>query len=73
MKRRTFLLGLLAILPLASEARGSRGGYRSSGRTYRPRGSGGYGGSGGGSSGGCGSRGGPGYRKANGKCASWKD
>ncbi len=22
---------------------------------------------------GCGSRGGPGYRKANGKCASWKD
>lgn len=27
----------------------------------------------GGGSGGCGSRGGPGYRKANGKCASWKD
>ena len=23
--------------------------------------------------GGCGSHGGPGYRKANGKCASWKD
>ena len=22
--------------------------------------------------GGCGSRGGPGYRKANGKCASWR-
>ena len=27
----------------------------------------------GGSSGGCGSRGGPGYRKANGQCASWRD
>ena len=25
------------------------------------------------SSGGCGSRGGPGYRKANGRCASWRD
>lgn len=25
------------------------------------------------SSGGCGSRGGPGYRKANGQCASWSD
>ena len=25
------------------------------------------------SSGGCGSRGGPGYRKANGQCASWRD
>lgn len=23
--------------------------------------------------GGCGSKGGPGYRKANGKCASWRD
>ena len=31
------------------------------------------GGSQGGGSKGCGSRGGPGYRKANGKCASWKD
>lgn len=27
----------------------------------------------GGGHGGCGSRGGPGYRKPNGKCASWKD
>lgn len=36
----------------------------------RPSGGDAYGG---GRSGGCGSRGGPGWRKANGKCASWRD
>lgn len=70
MKRRTFLLGLLTLLPIAVHAKG--GSRSGGGRRYKA--SGGYGGgSGGGNSGGCGSRGGPGYRKANGRCASWKD
>lgn len=78
MNRRTFLIGLLAILPIAAEARG--GGRRGGGGGRRYRSSGGYGGGysyggggGGGGGGGCGSRGGPGYRKPNGRCASWKD
>lgn len=71
MNRRTFLLGLLAVIPIAAEARGRRGG---GGRSYRS--SRGYGGGysyGGGGRGGCGSRGGPGWRKPDGRCASWKD
>lgn len=70
--RRSFLFGLLAALIVpAVEAKG-RGASRARGaRRHRAaRGSGG--GSAGRSSGGCGGRGGPGYRKSNGKCASWK-
>jgi len=75
------LAGLAAalVMPAAAEARGSRGGRGgSSARAYSrsARGlSGSYGGGSGGSGadGGCGSRGGPGYRKANGRCASWRD
>lgn len=63
MKRRAFLMLVLAAVPIIAEARGRRGGMR-----YRSAGS-----ASGGSSGGCGSRGGPGYRKANGKCASWRN
>lgn len=65
--RRSFFFGLLAVLVVpAVEAKG-RGGSRG-GR----RGSSSGGAGGGRSSGGCGGRGGPGYRKSNGKCASWK-
>ena len=72
MNRRTFLLAALLAIPLIAEARGGgrRGG--SSSRSYRAYSGGGKGSGGSGRSGGCGSRGGPGYRKSNGKCASWK-
>lgn len=73
--RRSFLFGLIAALIVpAVEAKGrsaSRG-MRGARRHRAARGSGG-GGGGGRSPGGCGGRGGPGYRKSNGKCASWKD
>lgn len=65
MKRRLFFAWALAALAVpVAEAKGRGGGSkrRSSG-----------GGSRGGGSRGCGSRGGPGYRKPNGQCASWKD
>jgi hypothetical protein len=66
--RRTFVFGFIGLATTVfAEAKGSRrGGGRSGGK-----GSGG--GRSGGGSGGCGSKGGPGYRKPNGKCASWKD
>ena len=57
----TFFVAL--VLPIESQARGSR---RGGGGSHRS--GGGYSG-GGGNSSGCGSRGGAGYRKANGKCA----
>lgn len=67
----TLLVGL-ATTPLIAEARGGRGGGgRRAGVSGRRSGSAGYVGSG--NDGGCGSKGGPGYRKANGKCASWRD
>lgn len=71
--RRRFL-GLLALCVAATpileaEAKGRGGGGRRSASGGRHSSGGGRGGG----SGGCGSRGGPGYRKANGKCASWRD
>lgn len=69
MNRRVFLVGLLAVaVPALAEARGG----------YRPRRRSGGGSASGGVAGGygdasCGRRGGPGWRKANGKCAGWRD
>ena len=71
-RRNFFLAAFGAVASLSVEAKGSRGGRRSGGgRKGGGKGGGGSGGGGGG--GGCGSKGGPGYRKENGKCASWKD
>ena len=65
MKRRLFgaalLAGLAGLVANEAQARGRRSGGSRSHTT------------GGGGRGGCGSRGGPGYRKANGKCAGHKD
>ncbi len=76
MKRRFLGVALIAGLlgAVAGEAQ-ARGGRRGGSSSHRGRASfaGGGGGGGGSSSGGCGSRGGPGYRKANGKCASHRD
>lgn len=62
--RRGFFAALIAAAAVAvipdAQARGRSGGRR-------------LGRSSGGARGGCGSRGGPGYRKANGKCASHQD
>lgn len=79
MKGKTAIAAFIAFAFVLSssiaEARGGgkRGGggryYAKSGKTNYS----GYSGYSGGRSGGCGSRGGPGYRKANGQCASWKD
>lgn len=71
MKRRSLLLALLtptalAVTPGEAEARRRGGGGGTRVRTSSG------GGSRGGGSGGCGSRGGPGYRDANGRCASWR-
>jgi hypothetical protein len=64
VKRRLLTLGLLGLMlagPADAKKRGSGSGRKSGG------------GKGAGGGGGCGSKGGPGYRKPNGKCASWKD
>lgn len=63
MNRRLVIMGLLGLVlvPAAqAKKRGSGSGRKSGGGK-------------GGGNGGCGSKGGPGYRKPNGRCASWKD
>lgn len=82
MKRVLSLIVVLAFglaLPLDSEARGGGRSHASKGKTSKVAKSSARGSvksprvaKGSGGSGGCGSRGGPGYRKANGKCAGWK-
>lgn len=86
MKKLFPLMVVLAFglaLPLDSDARGGGRSHAGKGKTVKTvkvakaparssaKGSRSAKGSSGGS-GGCGSKGGPGYRKANGKCAGWK-
>lgn len=60
-RRKFFSLFAVLALPLITVDAEARRGRTGSG--YRR----------GGGSRGCGSKGGPGYRKPNGQCASWKD
>lgn len=79
MKKLTILIAALSFIFAVGtvEAKGHGGGHHSSASHHSTKSTTTHQSTGskvkkGGGSGGCGSKGGPGYRKANGKCAGWK-